>query len=201
MRKEAAEGILADSDISIQHLSIEHEGHYLAAVDNKGSCYMLALKAGSGGKAAAFQRRLKFTAHKRYALKCRFSPDSTLLVTTSADQTAKVWRTADLLPLVETDGTTEALSWPCSENLSPFVALKDSSQRWVWDVAFSNDSQYCITGNYLDSFISVMINSNKYYVWLEKFHIAILDCLIDRRLVRQRRTSMEHKHRRHKARI
>jgi len=108
---------------------------------------MMALKAGTGGKAAAFQRRLKFTAHKRYALKCRFSPDSTLLVTTSADQTAKVWRTADLLPLVEAEGTTEALSWPSSENLSPLVTLKDNGQRWVWDVAFSNDSQYCITGS------------------------------------------------------
>ncbi len=35
-------------------------------------------------------------AHKRYALKCKFSPDSTMLVTSSADQTAKLWSTADL---------------------------------------------------------------------------------------------------------
>lgn len=148
LRKDAAEGILTDSDISIQHLSIEHEGHYLAAVDNKGSCYMMALKSASGGKHGALQRRLKFTAHKRYALKCRFSPDSTLLVTTSADRTAKIWRSADLLPLIEYDDKNDTLSWPSSDNLSPLVTLKDNVQRWVWDVAFSNDSQYCITGKF-----------------------------------------------------
>ena len=30
-------------------------------------------------------------AHKKYGLKCKFSPDSKLLVTTSADHTAKLW--------------------------------------------------------------------------------------------------------------
>ena len=34
-------------------------------------------------------------AHKRYGLKCKFSPDSTMLVTTSADQTAKLWSSSD----------------------------------------------------------------------------------------------------------
>ena len=37
-----------------------------------------------------------FTAHKRYALKCAFSPDSTMLATTSADQTTRLWRTSDM---------------------------------------------------------------------------------------------------------
>ena len=34
-------------------------------------------------------------AHKRYALKCAFSPDSTMLATTSADHTTRLWRTTD----------------------------------------------------------------------------------------------------------
>lgn len=49
-----------------------------------------------------------------------------LLATTSADQTAKIWRTADLTLMTE---------------------LKETAQRWVWDCAFSGDSQYIITGN------------------------------------------------------
>ena len=43
----------------------------------------------------------KFQAHKRYGLKCLFSPDSTLLATSSADQTVKIWRTADFTLLTQ----------------------------------------------------------------------------------------------------
>lgn len=88
-------------------------------------------------------------AHSKYALKCKFSPDSTLLVTTSADQKAKVWRTADLLLLLSQgdDDPSGSKSWPTSDNLSPLVELKGNNQRWVWDVAFSADSQYIITGS------------------------------------------------------
>lgn len=51
--------------------------------------------------------------------------NSRLLATTSADCTAVIWKTADFSKLTE---------------------LKDNSQRWVWDCAFSGDSQYIITG-------------------------------------------------------
>ena len=50
---------------------------------------------------------------------------SRLLATTSADGTCRIWRTADL---------------------SLCTVLKDKAQRWVWDCAFSGDSQYIITG-------------------------------------------------------
>lgn len=48
-----------------------------------------------------------------------------MMVTTSADHTAKIWKTADFSQMTE---------------------LRDSSQRWVWDVAFSADSQHVVTG-------------------------------------------------------
>lgn len=48
-----------------------------------------------------------------------------LLATTSADQSVRVWKTTDF-----TLQTT----------------LSDPMQRWVWDCAFSSDSQYVITG-------------------------------------------------------
>ena len=37
----------------------------------------------------------KYLSTFRYSLCCQFSPDSSLLVTTSADHTAKLWRTSD----------------------------------------------------------------------------------------------------------
>jgi WD40 repeat protein len=37
----------------------------------------------------------KVKIHDTYALRCAFSPDSTLLATTSADHTCRLWRTTD----------------------------------------------------------------------------------------------------------
>jgi len=47
------------------------------------------------------------------------------LVTTSADRTAFIWKTSDFSLKQE---------------------LKDERQRWVWDTAFSNDSEHLLTG-------------------------------------------------------
>lgn len=48
-----------------------------------------------------------------------------LLVTSSADQTACIWKTSDFTLKQE---------------------LKNENQRWVWDTAFSNDSEHLLTG-------------------------------------------------------
>ncbi|RWS14492.1 target of rapamycin complex subunit lst8-like isoform X1 [Dinothrombium tinctorium] len=140
---------VVDPDVSIQHVTIEPEANYMAAVDNKGNCYVFFICTNIVSHFA--ERRLKFRAHKRYALKCKFTPDCTLLVTTSADQTAKLWRTSDLEPLLVGDdfnnGSGVDSGWQVADHVSPHAELKDANQRWVWDVAFSNDSQYIITGS------------------------------------------------------
>jgi G protein beta subunit-like protein len=157
IRSDTKESIVVDHDISVQHLDIEAEGSSLACVDNKGNCYVYRLTANDKSR-SSLKRRLKLSAHSKYALKCRFSPDSTLLVTSSADHTAKIWRTADLLPITskEADEMTSSATtivssglppWPTYENLSPQMVLKNANQRWVWDVAFSLDSQFLITGS------------------------------------------------------
>lgn len=153
IRNDYKANFTSESDVSIQHLSIEPDGNYLAAVDNKGQCYMFRLKKNSSeSKNTCLERRLKLQAHNKFGLKCKFSPDSTLLVTTSADAKAKIWRTADLVPLVgqTDDESCNVTSWPMAENISPLVELyeKENNQRWVWDVAFSLDSQYVITGQF-----------------------------------------------------
>ena len=65
----------------------------MACVTTKGSCHVYDLKT-SEGKTVA-EHKIRIPAHKRYALKCKFSPDSSMLATSSADQTTKIWRTAD----------------------------------------------------------------------------------------------------------
>ncbi|MPC27537.1 Target of rapamycin complex subunit lst8 [Portunus trituberculatus] len=54
------------------------------------------------------------------------SSSGSMMVTTSADHTARIWKTADFSQMTE---------------------LNESNQRWVWDVAFSADSQHIITGS------------------------------------------------------
>lgn len=53
-------------------------------------------------------------------------------MTTSADQTARVWKTTDF---------------------SEVQVLQHEAKRWVWDAAFSADSQYIFTGNSILSFL------------------------------------------------
>ena len=65
----------------------------MACITNKGSCYVYNLKTMEGKTLAT--PKTNFKAHKRYGLKCKFSPDSSMLATSSADQTTKLWRTSN----------------------------------------------------------------------------------------------------------
>ena len=81
-------------------------GKRLAAVTNKGKIHTWDLVANtetvvsSSGSSSSLCHSVGIAkqvvpAHKRYALRCKFSPDSSMLATTSADQTARLWRTSD----------------------------------------------------------------------------------------------------------
>merc|ERR1712002_1238122 len=98
----------------------------MAAVNNKGKVYVWRLSGGTTDTPTQLTPTRSLTAHNKFALKVYFSPDSTLMMTTSADHTAKVWKTADFSLMTE---------------------LKTPTQRWVWDAAFSADSQFVITGS------------------------------------------------------
>lgn len=63
-------------------------------------------------------------------------------MTCSADQTARLWET---------------------ETFSLVQELKHDSQRWVWDAAFSADSNYLITGKLV--LIHSDIRSSIYFVF------------------------------------
>jgi G protein beta subunit-like protein len=126
---------IPEPDAMIQSVSIDPDGTLMAAVNNKGNCYVYSLARGRRGDDDPTKSILKhnFSAHSKYALKCQFSPDSTLLATTSADGTAKIWKTAD---------------WSLMTELKvKMPELKNKSDHWVWDCAFSADSQYIITAS------------------------------------------------------
>ena len=141
LRADASEAHTPEPGSSIQCVTIDNQGASMAAVTNKGNCYVtmspsLEILVSTDNKindnitgqtlSSKILPTKKIFAHKRYALKCKFSPDSSVLVTSSADQTCKLWRTSDYSLISE---------------------LSVENQRWVWDVAFSADSQYLFTAS------------------------------------------------------
>lgn len=126
LRTDNNEQLIPESDVMILDLDIDRTGEQIAAVTNKGRCYIWNLQNDSKDTPTKISPRHTFEAHKRHALKCKFSPDRKYLVTTSADSTAKIWET-ECYTLVQ--------------------ELKQSSPRWVWDAAFSADSQYLFTAS------------------------------------------------------
>ncbi|XP_033226192.1 target of rapamycin complex subunit lst8 [Belonocnema kinseyi] len=126
LRSDHNEQLIPEAEASIQDIAIDPDGTYMAAVNNKGHCFVWALTGGVEEEPTRLNPRHRIEAHNRYALRCKFSPDSTLLVTTSADQTARIWKTMDF---------------------SEVQVLQHDAKRWVWDAAFSADSQYVFTAS------------------------------------------------------
>jgi len=132
LRSDNNEQLVPEPDAAIQCICIDAYGTMVAAVNNKGTCYLWTIPAATAHQSASadepvqLKQQARFNAHQKYALKCQFSPDATLLATTSADGTVKIWKTADRSLMTE---------------------LKNKAQRWVWDCAFSGESQYIITAS------------------------------------------------------
>ena len=126
VKSDQHEQVVPEVDASVQDVAISPDGSYLAAVNNKGNLYIWSLSASSDSQLSILQPKQKVEAHKRYALRCKFSPDSSYLVTTSGDGTAKIWKTPDF---------------------THYRTLKTENSGWVWDAAFSADSKRLFTGS------------------------------------------------------
>ncbi|XP_018027955.1 target of rapamycin complex subunit lst8 [Hyalella azteca] len=126
VKTKHSEQLIPEVEASIQHLDVSSDGKMLAAVTNKGRAYVWRLDGSSTGAPPRIVPVHKINVHSTYALKVRFAPDCNTMVTTSADCTAKIWRTDDF---------------------SLVTTLTDTQQKWVWDAAYSGDSQYLFTGS------------------------------------------------------
>jgi G protein beta subunit-like protein len=116
--------LVTECDVAVNTIDIDPAGTYLAAGNSKGLVYIWRLTAGSTTGFKTLQQE-PVKVHSRYVLKCAFSPDSSLLATTSADSTIKIWTTADF---------------------SLRNVLKRTQEKWVWDCTFAQDSQHLFTG-------------------------------------------------------
>jgi len=126
LQNDQSEQLIPEQDASIQHIDIDKQGRYMAAVNNKGNCYVWSLSAPGLKESTTLQPKKWFCAHKRYVLCCKFSPDGAILATSSADHSVRLWSTDDFTKVQD---------------------LTCESQRWVWDLGWSTDSQYLVTAS------------------------------------------------------
>ncbi|ALC48296.1 Lst8 [Drosophila busckii] len=125
VKSEVHEQLLPEVDASIQDVAISPDGHYMAAGNNKGNCYIWELSSSPNQHLSTITARVKIPAHNRAILRCKFSPDSRMLVTTSGDGTACIWKIEDFSKWCE-------------------LVIKG---YWVWDAAFSADSKWLFTAS------------------------------------------------------
>jgi G protein beta subunit-like protein len=125
VKSDMHEQLIPEKDSSIQDIAISPDGAHMAAVNNKGNCYIWNL-VNADNQLTQTEPKLRINAHRKYALRCKFSPDSSLLVTTGADATARIYKTDDFTLHRE---------------------LKLDKPAWMWDAVFSNDSKYLFTAS------------------------------------------------------
>lgn len=101
LKTDHNEQLIPEPEVSITSAHIDPDASYMAAVNSTGNCYVWNLTGGIGDEVTQLIPKTKIPAHTRYALQCRFSPDSTLLATCSADQTCKIWRTSNFSLMTE----------------------------------------------------------------------------------------------------
>ncbi|VUZ52619.1 unnamed protein product [Hymenolepis diminuta] len=116
---------------AILSLSINPEGTSLAATNASGALLLWSLVGSMNFKPIPKYNK---PVHSSYALKCEFSPDSTLLATCGADGKVNLIRTADC-------SITTVLQPSSNANSA------DSRTFWSWDCAFSADSRYLISAH------------------------------------------------------
>uniref|UniRef100_A0A1B6JXY3 Target of rapamycin complex subunit lst8 n=1 Tax=Homalodisca liturata TaxID=320908 RepID=A0A1B6JXY3_9HEMI len=124
LKSDHSKQLVPEPGASIQSIAMDPNGKYMAAVTNRGRCFIWELPAMFVEELTLIQHRAMIEAHQRYALRCKFSPDSKLLITSSADQTARLWKMGEY---------------------EFFRELKRENQKWVWDVGFTADSKYVVT--------------------------------------------------------
>lgn len=113
---------MVSEDVTTRTVSISADGSTLAAGTNEGLVKIYEVARDGNGR-PALKEKSSFEAHSSHTLKCRISPDSSVLATTSSDDTAKLWNMKD----------------------NSLIRTLDGHKRWVWDCVFSADSAYLIT--------------------------------------------------------
>lgn len=103
----------------IRSIATSKHSNKIVVLCQDGNCFILEIDYNEIKKTRQFQ------VHHDVPLRCVISPNEKMFVTTSADSTAKLWN---------------------FENYEYIQTLSETDQKkWIWDAAFTADSQYVVT--------------------------------------------------------
>ncbi|NWH82099.1 LST8 protein, partial [Piaya cayana] len=77
LKTDHNEQLIPEPEVSVNSVHIDPDASYMAAVNSSGNCYVWNLTGGIGEEVTQLIPKTKIPAHNRYALQCKFSPDST----------------------------------------------------------------------------------------------------------------------------
>uniref|UniRef100_A0A182KFW4 Target of rapamycin complex subunit lst8 n=1 Tax=Anopheles christyi TaxID=43041 RepID=A0A182KFW4_9DIPT len=124
IRSDQYDLVSPEADCAVQDVTVSPNGAYMAAITSQGKCFIWTLTA-QGTGLTKMESAICLKAHRKYGLRCRFSPDSSLLVTCSGDGTARIYRTD---------------RWMLQAELP-------IERFWMWDAVFNYNSKYIITAS------------------------------------------------------
>lgn len=106
--------------LPVRSIALSKDGNKLVAGCHDGHVAILSVEE------SGLTEVHRFSAHDAELLKVELSPDNSCFVTTSADSTAKLWDFGNY-------------------NLRHVLSSPDQ-KKWIWDAAFTPDSQFVLTG-------------------------------------------------------
>ena len=121
-----AQQLCPSGDVAIRSIALNASGDLCCIANNMGAVFCATVAPLDGSDILKVVHH--YRAHQKYILKCVLSPDSKLLATASADSTISLWQVPDELEK----------PWLLSKTMT-------GHHRWVWDVAFAQDSQYIVS--------------------------------------------------------
>ncbi|KFQ98143.1 Target of rapamycin complex subunit lst8, partial [Opisthocomus hoazin] len=138
LKTDHNEQLIPEPEVSVNSVHIDPDASYMAAVNSSLLAGAGSTLLGSGGVGREAREMLApgcWQWHPGLVLRAlgKFCSHELLLATCSADQTCKIWRTSNFSLMTE-------------------LSIKsnnpgETSRGWMWDCAFSGDSQYIVTAS------------------------------------------------------
>uniref|UniRef100_A0A914YWD6 Target of rapamycin complex subunit lst8 n=1 Tax=Panagrolaimus superbus TaxID=310955 RepID=A0A914YWD6_9BILA len=155
----------------VTNLDIDKFGKHVAAITNKGNCFVYSTQSdsmlGPDSNQLYSETELNpdpfgatpspthlqndhrpkpviFQPHKQYGLKCKFLPNGTGFVTTAGDDVPKLW---DITSKDENGGIKLKQTFHGEPKKGRKSQEFDNNvnMKWIWDIAFTNDSTKIFT--------------------------------------------------------
>ncbi|GAA6054973.1 hypothetical protein JCM3770_004077 [Rhodotorula araucariae] len=142
--------LLPEEDVPMRSVSIASDGSALVGGNHKGVVYVWTIQPGLAF--TDLQPKTRFQAHSRYLIRVLISPDTKQLATCSADTTIKIWTPTGLpAAAAATGGGAGAGAGVGAGGIADGTGFQlekvlQGHQRWVWDMAYSADSAYLVSG-------------------------------------------------------